>query len=124
MYSQGRCKPGFAVKEYADWASVYAAAPNLPSSVLRGIARYADVHLYTGAGDVLYATPQLLGVHTVAGGGRTFVLPQRAEVVYELYDGREVARDTDRFQVTLPPRSTSLYYTGDRELISKLAARG
>ena len=57
------------------------------------------------------------------GGERTFALPQKAEVVYELYDGREVARDTDRFQVTLPSRSTALYYTGDRELISKLAAR-
>ena len=34
-------------QEFADWASVYSAAPNLPAPVLRGIARYAGVHLYS-----------------------------------------------------------------------------
>jgi hypothetical protein len=125
VYSQGRCKPGFGVKEYADWASVYAAAPNLPPSVLRGIARYAGVHLYADVGDVLYATgprggAQLLSVHTVAGGERTFALPGQVEVVYDLFQEREVARETDRFQITLPARSTALYYMGARELIAKL----
>jgi hypothetical protein len=125
VYSQGRCKPGLGVKEFADWASIYAAAPNLPSSVLRGIARYAGVHLYSDAGDVLYATSptsgaQLLSVHTVAGGERTFALPGQVEVVYDLYERREVAQQVDRFQVTLAPRSTALYYTGVRTLIAGL----
>ncbi len=117
VYSQGRCKPGFGIREYTHWTSIYAAAPNLPSGVLRGIARFAGVHLYSDAGDVLYATPQLLGVHTVAGGARTFTLPRRVEVVYDLYERRQVAQHVDRFQVTLPPRSTVLYYTGARDLL-------
>jgi hypothetical protein len=120
VYSQGRCKPGFGVREFADWASVFCAAPNLPAQVLRGIARYAGVHLYSDAGDVLYACRQLLSVHTVAGGPRTLTLPHPAEVVYELYEKRVVAQDTDRFQVTLAPRSTALYLTGDRALIETL----
>ena len=125
VYSQGRCKPGFAVIEYAEWASIYAAAPNLPAPVLRGIARYAGVHLYSDAGDVLYATPprggaQLLGVHTVAGGARTFALPRPVDVVYDLFERHEVARQTDHFQVTLAPRSTALYYAGNRERVAGL----
>ena len=36
VYSQGNCRPGFAVKEFPDWRSVYSAAPNLPAPVLRG----------------------------------------------------------------------------------------
>ena len=123
VYSQGRCKPGFGVVEFTDWASVYSAAPNLPASVLRGVARYAGVHLYSDAGDVLYATPELLGVHTVSGGEREFRLPRPAEVVYELFEEREVARNVDRFRVALSPRSTALYYTGGLELISRLGAR-
>jgi hypothetical protein len=120
VYSQGRCRPGFGVREFGDWASIYAAAPNLPAGVLRGIARYAGVHLYSDAGDVLYATPQLLSVHTVAGGERSFKLPRRVQVVYELFEKRVVAQDTDRFEATLAPRSTALYYTGDRALIATL----
>jgi len=117
VYSQGRCKAGFGLKEFADWRSVYSAAPNLPAPVLRGIARYAGVHLYSEMGDVLYATPQLLGVHTAVGGEREFRLPARAELVYDLFAGQVVARDVDRFRVTLPPASTALYFTGEAALL-------
>ena len=70
VYSQGNCRPGFAVKEFPDWRSVYSAAPNLPAPVLRGIARSAGVHIYSDAGDVLYANRSLVGVHTLSGGRR------------------------------------------------------
>jgi hypothetical protein len=121
VYSQGRCRPGLGVKEFADWTSIYAAAPNIPAPLLRGIARYAGVHLYSDAGDVLYATRQLLGVHTVSGGQRSFTLPQAAEIVYELYERQEVARNADHFQATLLPRSTALYYTGELEQLASIA---
>ena len=120
VYSQGRCLPGLGVKELGSWRSVYSAVPNLPAPILRGVARYAGVHLYSEAGDVLYATPQLLAVHTSGGGARRFCLPRPAEVVYELYEGRLVAEDTDYFQVDLPPRSTSLWFTGERALLQRL----
>ena len=79
------------------------------------------MHLYSEAGDVLYATPQLLGVHTVAGGERTFRLPRHVEAVYDLFARQVVARDVDSFQVTLAPVSTVLYYTGDMGLLSTLS---
>lgn len=112
VYSQGRCLPGFGVKEFPEWNSIYIAAPNIPAPVLRGIARWAGVHLYNEQGDVLYATPQLLAVHTTAGGERTFRLPRPVEVVYDLFEQQEVARETDQFQVRLAPLSTVLYFTG------------
>ncbi|MCS7222152.1 MAG: beta-galactosidase [Anaerolineae bacterium] len=117
VYSQGRCRPGFGVRVFPEWTSVYVAAPNIPAPVLRGIARYAGVHIYSEAGDVLYAAPQLLGVHTLAGGERVFKLPKRVEVVYDLFAGKIIAQDAGQFQVTLPPASTALYYTGDRDLL-------
>jgi len=120
VYSEGRCKPGFGLKVFPEWTSIYVAAPNIPAAVLRGIARFAGVHLYSEAGDVLYATSQLLGVHTLRGGVRTFALPHQAEVVYDLFERTVVARDTNRFQVDLPPVSTSLYYTGSLQLLESL----
>jgi hypothetical protein len=120
VYSQGRCKPGFVIKELAGWTSIYSAAPNLPAGVLRGIARYAGAHVYSEDADVLYATPQLLAVHTVSGGKRVFRLPKRVETVRDLFAGVTVAHDADSFEVELAPRSTSLYYTGAASLLDRL----
>jgi hypothetical protein len=115
----GRAQTGLAVKEFADWRSVYCATPDVPAPLLRGIARYAGVHLYSDAGDVLHATPELLTVHTTGGGPRAFRLPRRVEVVYDLFDMREVARGVSEFEVTLPKASTQLWFTGEA---SRLAA--
>ncbi len=118
VYSQGRCRSGFVVKEFPTWRSIYSAAPNLPAPILRGICRYAGVHLYSEQGDVLYATPQLLAVHSQAGGKRVYKLPHPVEVVHELFDDQIVAENTDTIEVNLSPSSTLLFFTGDRETIA------
>ena len=120
VFSKGNCKPGMGIKSFPQWTSIYVAAPNLPAPVLRGIAGFAGVHLYNRDGDVLYATRDLLAVHTVAGGDRTFRLPRQVEEVYDLFGRSTVARDTREFRVTLRPASTALYYTGGAALLSKL----
>ena len=118
VYSLGRCKPGFGIRTFnpgdpqAEWTSVYMASPEIPGPVLRGVARHAGVHLYSEDGDVLYATPELLSAHTVAGGARTFRLPHKVEVVYDLFHKKVLARDADVFADTLAPASTALYFTG------------
>ncbi len=107
IYSLGRCQAGFGLRtfypgqETAEWTSVYSTAPNVPAPILRGIARHAGVHLYSDAGDVLYATPELLGVHTVAGGPRVFKLPRNVGHVYDLFNEKTLARDVDQFRVEL-----------------------
>ena len=114
VYAQGRCRPGFVVKEFPEWRSIYSAAPNLPAAVLRGIARYAGVHLYSEAGDVLYATRELLALHSARGGARRIALPAAVEQVYDLFNQRIIASETAQFEATLPPASTALFYTGRR----------
>jgi hypothetical protein len=112
VYSQGNCRPGFAVKEFPAWRSVYSAAPNLPASLLRAIARWAGVHIWNDAGDVLYADSSLLGVHSLAGGRRVFRLPRRAPAVTDIFANRTVARGATEFEVVLEPKSTVLYSIG------------
>jgi hypothetical protein len=121
VFSQGNCKPGMGVKSFPEWTSIYVAAPNLPAPVLRGIAGFAGVHLYSREGDVLYANRDLLAVHTVSGGSRTFLLPRPVEEVYDLFDRRAIAHDATEFQVQLRPASTSLFYTGSAAQLSHLA---
>jgi len=120
VHAQGRCAEGMGVKEFGDWRSVYIAAPNIPASILRGLARYAGVHLYSEAGDVLYASRELLALHTLRGGERLLRLPHTVEAVYDLFGKKSVAEDTDHFRVVLPKMSTSVYYTGSREALAHL----
>ncbi len=120
VFAQGTCKPGFGIKTFPEWTSIYCAVPDIPSSVLREIARFANVHLVNEKGDILYATSNLIGVHTIAGGKRTFYLPNRVEVVYNLFEKKVIAKKTDRFDVILNPATTSLYYIGKLNLINHL----
>ncbi len=126
VYTLGRCKPGLGLRTFnaetpaQSWTSVYCASPDLPGPVLRGIARHAGVHLYNEDGDVLYATPELLSVHTVSGGPRTFRLPKPAEVIYDLFTEQEIAANAGEFRVDLPPASTALWFTGERRVLELL----
>jgi hypothetical protein len=120
VFSRGNSKPGMGVKTFPQWTSIYVAAPNLPAPLLRGIAGFAGVHLYNREGDVLYASPDLLAVHTIAGGSRTFSLPRQVERVYDLFTHESIAHDAAEFQVKLRPASTSLFYTGGAARLSDL----
>ena len=120
VFAQGTCRPGFGVKRYRNWNSIYISVPNIPAPVLRGIARFSGVHIYNDKGDVLAANRELMSVHTVSGGERTFLLPGKVEVVYDLFGGKVIARDTDQFQTTLSPVSSAFYYTGDSKRLSAL----
>lgn len=126
VYSLGRCQAGFGLRTFNpgqgsnEWTSIYCAVPNIPAPVLRGIAHFAGVHIYSEAGDVLYATPSLLSVHTTGGGARSFTLPRQVEVVYDLFHDRVIAQDTNHFEVELQPASTALYFTGAAKLAPNL----
>lgn len=119
LHAQGRNAEGFCVKEFPAWRSVFCAVPNLPPAVLRGLARYAGVHLYSDASDVLFACKELLAVHTVRGGPRAFALPAAVEVVYDLFKKKVVAEETNRFRVRLPKASTAMFFAGPRHKLPK-----
>jgi hypothetical protein len=108
------------LKSFPDWTSIYIAVPNIPSTVLREIARFAKVHLFNEQGDVLAVSRNLLSVHSLSGGKRTFMLPSSSEVIYDLFEKKEIAGGTDRFDVNLKPGSTALYFTGPKSLLDRL----
>lgn len=122
VHSEGRCVPGMGIKSYPEWTSIFISAPNVPAPVLRGIGRFAKVHLYSEAGDVLNVSRQLLGVHTISGGSRIFNLPQKVQEVYDLYEDKTIAQGSDKFRVVLPAKSSALFFTGGVDTLSKLKA--
>jgi N-acetylmuramic acid 6-phosphate etherase len=91
------------------WTSVLAPAPTKQAAELRRIARRAGVHVYSDTDEPLYASRNLVALHTATGGLREIRLPRRCRVVRELFSGRIVARDADRFSDTLAAPATVLY---------------
>jgi hypothetical protein len=107
-YLHSMSRPGLCVKDEAGLRSVYSSAPNLPAALLRGIARWAGVHIYSEDGDVLYAGHGLLAVHAATSGEKTLALPRRTEI-REFFGDRIVGRDTDRIHVNLKIGETVVF---------------
>jgi hypothetical protein len=103
----GLNKPGLVVKQVSGWRSVFSGAPILPSSLLRGIAREAGVHVYSDADDVVTANRNFLCLYAPKGGKRTVRLPQRATVV-DLIDGRTIARNVTEFELAMAANTSVL----------------
>jgi hypothetical protein len=113
VINQGRCEPGFVLREFGDWASIYSAAPNLPPGVLREIARYAGVHLFCESEDVVYADHNYVAIHTLRAGTHTLRLPEPGHYdVWEVYSQRQVGADCIKFSDHIEAGATSVYYYG------------
>jgi hypothetical protein len=108
VMNQGRCEPGYAVKSFRDWTSVYSAAPNLPPGLLRNLAAFAGVHVYSHSEDVLYASRSFIVLHTVRAGEKTIHLPAKADVT-DAYTGRVICRNHASFVDVLNAGETRLY---------------
>lgn len=104
--------PGFCVKRFDDWTSVFVSAPMLNAPVLRNIARAAGIHVYAEQQDVVLPGRSFLTVHARAEGEKVVRLPAPADV-YECYDGRLLGRQLTEFRDTLERHATGFYFLGD-----------
>ena len=108
---QGIDKPGLVVRRFGDWTSVYSAAPNLPSWLLREIARAAGVHVFSERDEALYANRSFLGIHTHRAGARRLRFPQPT-AVYDLFAEKQLAAQATELLVDLPQHTTALFFLG------------
>ncbi len=115
---EGLGKTGLAVKRFPAWTSVYCAAPNLPSWLLRAVARSAGVAIYSDGEDVMYINKSFLGIHTNEAGLRTLRFP-RPVSLFEVFEKKQVATDAVEVKLELPARHTALYFLGAAEAWQK-----
>lgn len=102
-------KVGFAMKEFADWTSVYIGSPGVQAYVLREIAQKAGAHLYVEGEDIIvYANESFLGIHTATDGDHTIRL-KGAETVWEAFDNRAVGEGITEYTEYIPKETTRLY---------------
>ena len=101
-------EPAFAIRQYPSWTAVFSAAPMLPSSLLRHLAERAGVHMYTDAGDVVWAARDLVALSIDKPGTRTLRLPRPARV-RDVFSGKLVAERTDTIRVDMPEKTTRTF---------------
>ena len=97
---RGTERTGLAVKRMDGWTSVYSAAPLLPASVLRNLAKQAGVHLYSPQGDLVYANQKTVCVQAAASGTRTVRLPSACDVS-DLESGAELGQSVDHLELEM-----------------------
>jgi hypothetical protein len=99
-------RPGLALKEFADWRSVYSALP-LRRELLLGLCRYAGVHVYCESFDVCSANRSYVMLHTSAPGQKTIRLPRKCTVT-DAVNQECLAADTNSVELDLPAGATRL----------------
>ncbi|MEM4590795.1 MAG: beta-galactosidase [Nitrososphaerota archaeon] len=109
--------PGFCLREFPDWRSIYIAAPKIPVTILRNIAKYAGVHIYSEDSDVIYANQYFLSIHSRKPGTKVIKLPS-ATHVYDIISETYIATDTSEFSVKMGPNETRLFLLGEKSLLS------
>jgi len=56
-------RPGIVVKDMGSWKSVFIAVPRIPASVLRGICKLANVHIYSDNDLTIYPNRRYITIY-------------------------------------------------------------
>lgn len=92
-------QPGLVVREMGGMNSIYTAAPALSWRLLRNIARYAGVHLYTEGGHMIWGNNCFLAIYAQSDGDHVVRFPHPVDVE-EAYDGVPLGQQVS--EITLP----------------------
>jgi hypothetical protein len=105
---QGSDLPALGFKPVDGYTSFYSGTGNIPAEVLREIARYAGVHLYTEGRDPIYVNSRLIGVHAVAGGEVCLNVPHEVEVK-DLFEGGTFRSEGTTLHCPVAPGTMKAY---------------
>lgn len=112
--------PSLAVKDLGTWRSVFVGEPVLPLELLRGICRYAGVHLWTeGGDDVIDVGAGWVMIHGNRDGQRVLKLPARS-ALYDLTEQRLAMTDAFEYRFFLKAGATRLFYCGKIEQMARM----
>jgi len=105
---EGTDEVGLAVKNGKDHISLYSAAPCVPATILRNLARQLDVHIYLDTGDLVYANGSFLAIYSLTSGVKRIHLRERGDV-RELFQDQKVGEDLDHFSWKMRRHTTSMF---------------
>lgn len=101
-------RAALVVRDFGNWRSVYCASPEMPTSVLRGLLRYAGVHVYSTTDDPFSANNNYLMLHAATSGEKKITLPERCNV-YNVLTGELVGRGLSAIRFELEKGQTRIF---------------
>jgi hypothetical protein len=101
-------KPGFVVKEFEDWTSIYVSTPMLSKDILRNIAKFAGVHIYAESGELVYGNKHFLSIYPRIRGKKVISLPE-PKTVTDLWNDKPIAENTSRLEIDMKANTTYMY---------------
>jgi len=100
------------------WKSVFIGEPHLTGELLRGLYRFAGIHVYEVQDDIVHASSAgVILVHSPYTGQRTIHLP-KPSAVYSVYEHRLVTQSASTFRAFMRGRATNFFLWGDLEKIA------
>lgn len=111
--------PSIAVKDMDEWRSVFIGERLLNVELLRGLCRYAGVHVWSQSSDIVRVAPPLLAIHSIGDGTVHLQLPRRM-AAYDLTEGRLLAEDASSLRLNMRLGQSALYAVGTYEQLSTL----
>ncbi len=101
---------GINKKSMKNWKSVYIHnSKDATPEQLRKIAEEAGVHFYIDENTPVYANDKLLCIHVKDGGKKTVSLDKKYSKVTELYTGKIVSQNADKFEYDFKTPDTALF---------------
>ncbi|MDD3926554.1 MAG: hypothetical protein PHT33_07835 [bacterium] len=101
-------KPGLCVKRFKSWTSIWSGIPNLPSSLLRNMAKSAGVHIYSEGDDQVFASQKVFSIHARYDGVRKISFPKKTNI-YDPFSKRYVARNVDKVEEFMKKGDTLIW---------------
>ena len=110
----GKARAGLAVKDFRKtgsdsegWISVFSATVPLPADLWRSLARFAGAHVYSQTNDILLASREVVGLHSIKSGPKEILLPEMMSV-RDLVSGESMG-NLDRIAFTLQAPQTRVF---------------
>ncbi len=101
---------GLAGKGDGRWRSATIAKYDaVGSDVLRALASQAGVTSYVDDDSPVYASENLVAVHSKFGGVKKITLPRKVESVVEAFSGKRVAENCESFEYEFAEPETALF---------------
>lgn len=110
----GKYREGLSIKDFrtspldpSGWISLFSATAPLPASLWRNIARFAGAHVYSETNDILLASREVVGLHSIKSGPKEILLPEMMNV-RDLVSGESMG-NLDRIAFNLNAPETRVF---------------
>ncbi|MHB1461107.1 MAG: hypothetical protein ACYC1M_07500 [Armatimonadota bacterium] len=96
------------------WRSVYVGSLNVPTALLRNIAKWSGVHIHNDTDDIIIGNGDFLCLHAASDGNKTIMLKHKA-MVYDCISGKPVGKTASaKIEVKIKKGETRIFRLNDR----------